>query len=126
MGIKLKELKNIISENCVTIILNTHRTSPDNNKDSLTLKNLIKEAEARLFASEDKREAKLLVERLKDLASEKTNFYKTKCLAHKNRLNYVSYTTLTQPNYVMVKTLSRLKKNTQLTRQQKKFIRQLF
>jgi len=68
MDIKLKELKNIISENCVTIILNTHRTSPDNNKDSLTLKNLIKEAEVRLFAEENKREAKHLVERLKDLA----------------------------------------------------------
>ncbi len=32
MNIKLKELKNIVSESCVTIILNTHRTSPDNKK----------------------------------------------------------------------------------------------
>jgi hypothetical protein len=69
MNIKLKELKDIISESCVTIILNTHRTSPDNKKDSLTLKNLIKEAEERLFADEKKRDAKQLVERLKDLES---------------------------------------------------------
>lgn len=67
MNLKLKELKDIISESCVTIILNTHRTSPDNKKDTLTLKNLIKEAEERLFADEDKRDAKQLVERLKDL-----------------------------------------------------------
>lgn len=69
MNIKLKELKDIISESCVTIILNTHRTSPDNKKDSLTLKNLIKEAEERLFADESKRDAKRLVERLKELES---------------------------------------------------------
>ncbi len=69
MNIKLKELKDIISASCVTIILNTHRTSPDNKKDSLTLKNLIKEAEERLFADESKRDAKQLVERLKELES---------------------------------------------------------
>lgn len=69
MNIKLKELKDIISESCVTIILNTHRTSPDNKKDSITLKNLIKEAEERLFADESKRNAKRLVERLKELES---------------------------------------------------------
>jgi hypothetical protein len=67
MVIKLKELKDIISESCITIILNTHRTSPDNKKDAITLKNLIKDAEERLFADEHKRDAKQLVERLKYL-----------------------------------------------------------
>lgn len=70
MNSRLKELKDIISESCVTIILNTHRTSPDNKVDSLALKNLIKEAEERLFADEKKRDAKQLVERLKDLESQ--------------------------------------------------------
>lgn len=70
MNIKLKELKDILSESCVTIILNTHRISPDNKKDSLTLKNLIKEVEERLYANESKRDAKQLVERLKELESE--------------------------------------------------------
>lgn len=69
MNIKLKELKDVISESCVTIILNTHRTIPDNKKDSLTLKNLIKEAEERLFADESKRDAKALADRLKDIES---------------------------------------------------------
>ncbi len=64
---ELKELKEIISENCVTIILNTQRTSPDNKQDALTLKNLIKEAEVRLFADESKRDAQNLVQRLLDL-----------------------------------------------------------
>ncbi len=67
MNITLKELKDIKSENCVTIILNTHRTSPDNKQDSLTLKNLIKEAEKRLIADEGKRDAQTLVQRLLDL-----------------------------------------------------------
>jgi len=67
MNITLKKLKDIISGNCITIILNTHRTSPDNKKDSLTLKNLIKDAEARLVADESKRDSKRLVQRLLDL-----------------------------------------------------------
>lgn len=67
MNITLKELKDIVSENCVSIILNTHRTSPDNKKDVLTLKNLIKEAEERLLANENKRDAQKLVQRLLDL-----------------------------------------------------------
>lgn len=69
MNITLKNLKNIISENCITIILNTHRTSPDNKKDSLTLKNLIKDAETRLFTDESKDTAHQLVQRLIDLES---------------------------------------------------------
>lgn len=69
MNITLKELKDIISESCVTITLNTHRTKPDNQKDSLLLKNLIKEAEERLFADENKRDAQKLVQRLLDLES---------------------------------------------------------
>lgn len=80
MNIKLKELKDIISESCVTIILNTHRTSPDNKKDSLTLKNLIKEAEDRLFADENKRDAKQLVQRLLDVESKIDHNYNLESL----------------------------------------------
>ena len=69
MNITLKKLKDSISESCITIILNTHRTSPDNKKDPLTLKNLIKEAETRLYADESKRDAQKLVQRLLDLES---------------------------------------------------------
>lgn len=69
MNERLRELKNIVSESCVTIILNTHRTKPDYLKDPLALKNLIKEAEERLFADESKKDAKMLVQRLRDLES---------------------------------------------------------
>lgn len=63
----LKELKDIKSENCVTVILNTHRTMPDNQKDPLVLKNLIKEAEQRLLTNQSKKEAQILVNRLAEL-----------------------------------------------------------
>lgn len=67
MNMTLTRLKNIVSENAITIILNTHRTLPENQKDPLLLKNLIKEAETRLLADMDKREAESLIQRLRDL-----------------------------------------------------------
>lgn len=69
MNKQLKDLKGVVSENCITIILNTHRTHPDNKKDALTLKNLIKEVGERLSASESKRKAIKLMQRLNDLES---------------------------------------------------------
>jgi len=70
MNTTLKKLKNINSENCITIILNTHRTKPDYLKDELTLKNLIKEAEDRLMANISKQDATELADRLKKLAAQ--------------------------------------------------------
>lgn len=69
MNLTLKQLKNIRSENCVTIILNTHRTHPDNAKDAITLKNLCKEAETRLLAEDSKGAARKLIQRVEELAS---------------------------------------------------------
>jgi hypothetical protein len=63
----LKKLKDISSDCCVTIILNTHRTKPDNAKDSIALKNLIKEAETRLTDGYDKRVASTIIEKLRKL-----------------------------------------------------------
>lgn len=68
MNIRLRELKNIQSENCVTIILNTHRTIPDNEKDVINLKNLVKEAENRLLGYDTKRNVTPIIENLKKLA----------------------------------------------------------
>ena len=65
----LKGLKDIVSENCITVILNTHRTKPDNQKDPILLKNLIKEAEQRLLADENKKDAQKLIQRLAELES---------------------------------------------------------
>ncbi len=45
---------------CVTISLNTHRTHPDNAKDEILLKNLLKEAEVRVAKEFDKREVEEL------------------------------------------------------------------
>lgn len=70
MKTTLKRLKDTVSETCITIILNTHRTSPDNKKDPLTLKNLIKDAETRLFADETKKDAQQLVQRLLDVEAQ--------------------------------------------------------
>ncbi len=63
-----KIVKDIQSEGCVSIILNTHRTKPDNQKDAITLKNLVKEAEERLLNDYDKRFAGSIIEKLKNLA----------------------------------------------------------
>ncbi|MEO6948322.1 MAG: hypothetical protein ABI123_01725 [Ginsengibacter sp.] len=54
MNAILEKLKNLQSDCCVTIILKTHRTLPDNEKDPIVLKNLVKEAETRLLKYYDK------------------------------------------------------------------------
>lgn len=69
MNIELKTLKSIVADPCITIIMNTHRTRPDNARDPITLKNLVKEAETRLLNDYDKRKARALIERLNELAS---------------------------------------------------------
>ena len=69
MNLTLKELKNIHSENCITIIMTTHRTKPDYLEDGLRLKNLIKEVETRLTADVDKKAAGKLLDRVNTLAN---------------------------------------------------------
>ena len=69
MNKKLNELKKVNAENCVSIILNTHRTAPDSQKDVIALKNLIKEAEERLLNSLDKKKAQAIVESLTKVES---------------------------------------------------------
>lgn len=69
METKLKELKNVRAENCVTIILNTHRTLPDNKKDAIQLKNLIKDAESKLQTVCDQKTAEHLTAKINDLAN---------------------------------------------------------
>lgn len=53
----------------VSILLETHRTSPDNKRDPIALKNLVNEAEMRLAEVLDKRTAEPLIVRLRDLAA---------------------------------------------------------
>lgn len=68
MDIRIKELKDIKSKNCITVILNTHRTFPDNQKDEILLKNMVKEVQDRINENTDKREAKILTDKLNALA----------------------------------------------------------
>ncbi|WP_246125951.1 AOC03_06830 family ribosome hibernation factor [Bizionia myxarmorum] len=70
MNTTLKKLKNIHSENCITIIMNSHRTNPDALKDAITLKNHIKEVETRLLADTTKRNATGLLEKLNALVEQ--------------------------------------------------------
>lgn len=63
----LKQVKNIHQEGCVSIILKTHRTHPDNASDAIELKNLVKEASDRLLADYDKRSAAPTIERINEI-----------------------------------------------------------
>ncbi len=54
----------------ISIIFPTHRTAPEYQKNSIRLKRLLREAEDRLIAEFGKREAKSLVEKLKQLAAD--------------------------------------------------------
>lgn len=70
MNITLKKLKDISSENCITIIMNSHRTKPDYLKDEISLKNHIKEVETRLLADTTKRDATSLIDKLHKLSKD--------------------------------------------------------
>ncbi len=52
---------------CVTISLNTHRTHPDNLKDEVVLKKLLKEAEERVINEFGKRDVAPLLQKLQDI-----------------------------------------------------------
>ncbi|WP_413533842.1 hypothetical protein [Empedobacter brevis] len=54
----------------ITISFNTHRTQPDNQKDPIKLKNLVKEAEERILKEYDKRDVADILERLNQLPEE--------------------------------------------------------
>ena len=66
----LSKFKDVTSKCCVTIILTTHRTKPDNEKDPIVLKNLVKDAEKRIQAEcgDDKVLANSIIEKLNKLA----------------------------------------------------------
>ncbi len=61
---KLEKLGSEKNTPCVTISLNTHRTHPDNAKDSVLLKKLLEEAETRVIAEFGKRPVSNLLSHL--------------------------------------------------------------
>lgn len=63
----LQLVKDITSDICITILLNTHRTKPDKLQDRIALKNLIQQAHLRLLTFESKERANFLTDKLKTL-----------------------------------------------------------
>ena len=70
MNSTLEKLKDVKSDCCVTIQLQTHRTPPGNQKDSIELKNLVRKVEKRLATECDKEKASVIIDKIKDLASD--------------------------------------------------------
>jgi hypothetical protein len=66
----LKELKEVVSDCCITIILNTHRNKQQYDLDRLQLRKLVSEAENRLFQNESEEKARLLSKRMKELVAQ--------------------------------------------------------
>lgn len=66
----LNELKEVVSDCCITIIMNTHRNKQQYDLDRLQLKKLVSEAENRLFQFESEEKARFMSKRLKDLVSQ--------------------------------------------------------
>jgi hypothetical protein len=66
----LKELKDVVSDCCVTILLNTHRNKQQYDLDRLQLRKLLKEADKRLYQYESQEKARLLSSRINDLAKQ--------------------------------------------------------
>lgn len=64
----LRKADGVRTEGCVTITMNTHRTRPDNLKDPILLKDLIKTAEARLMKDHEPKMAKAIVAKLNAMA----------------------------------------------------------
>ena len=63
----LQLVKDIKSDVCITILLNTHRVKPEKLQDRIALKNLIQQANARLLTFETKERAEFLTEKLRKL-----------------------------------------------------------
>jgi hypothetical protein len=66
----LQTLKRIEGDPCVSIIVGTHRTHPDNAQDPINLKNLVDQAEQRLLADYDKRHVWPIMERIQAAVKE--------------------------------------------------------
>lgn len=69
MNQTLERLSKIKAPVCVTVILQTHKTHPENQQDSILLKNLITEAGRRLEKEYDQNIAKRYTEKLNKLAA---------------------------------------------------------
>ena len=67
MDSTLQLVKDITSDICITILVNTHRAKPDKLQDRIALKNLIQQANTRLLRFETKQKAEQLTDKLRKL-----------------------------------------------------------
>lgn len=77
----LRHLRQTASDPSISILLNTHRTFPDNKQDEIVLKNLVQEAENRLLAAHEKRDILPVIEKMKNLAETIDHQYNLDSLA---------------------------------------------
>jgi hypothetical protein len=66
---ELKKIMSYRSYPCVSILTPTHRTSPENKQDPITVKNLVKEAITRLNQEFSQRDIQPLIERIESIVS---------------------------------------------------------
>ncbi|MCB9282886.1 MAG: hypothetical protein H6563_02335 [Lewinellaceae bacterium] len=64
----LKKLRDVRAEGCVSILLPTHRTHPDNKRDFILLRNMLNEAKERILQEYDKRQVPETLANLEELA----------------------------------------------------------
>lgn len=90
----LKDIKDVTGEICVSIILNTHHTHPDSERDPLTLKNLQKEAVQKLLQHPNTQLAQSIIKRLDEVVSKIDHRHNTESLAIFVNENVAQYTRL--------------------------------
>lgn len=66
----INKIKDIKGTPAVTILMNTHRTFPENNQDSIRLKNMISEAGRRIIKEYGEQESRIITNKLTDLTSD--------------------------------------------------------
>lgn len=90
----LQKVKDIQKDGCVTIIMNTHRTKPENEKDSIQLKNLVSKAEERLYEEFDKRDVWPIMEQLNQVIDKIERNYHLESLVVCANADFADYTRL--------------------------------
>lgn len=78
---QFKKLKDIYADTCITVLLNTHRTKPDNLQDPINLKNLVKQVEERLADHNDVRRVRALMAKLNEVVDSIDHNYNLDSLA---------------------------------------------
>jgi len=94
MNALLKKVKDIYVEGCVSIIMNTHRTKPNNQKDLINLKNLIKQAEERLIRDYDRKFSEPIIKNMNELSNNLDHNYNLESLIIYANRDFVDFTRL--------------------------------